>query len=80
MLGWVSVLVCGIAAYLMFSVGKGAGIFALVVLGVNFWSFGIIYNYGPGRIQDNYERFVITLNILSTIIGVGLLVVALLTK
>ena len=58
MLGWVSVLVCGLAACLMFNVGKGAGILALIVLGVNFWSLGIIHNYGPGRVHDSYKRFI----------------------
>ncbi len=80
MFGWVSVLVCGVAAYLMFNISKGAGIFALVVLGVNFWSLGIIHNYGPGQVRDNYERFVVTLNMLSTIVGVILLVVALVAR
>ena len=74
-MGIVSFLICGLAAYLldtpdtqtMFNV-------AVVNAGFNFWSFGVMSNYqGEPMMVSNF--WTVT-NMLTTLIGIGLLILS----
>jgi hypothetical protein len=75
MLGWLFFAASAYAAYLW------GNWIAIGVAVVNFWSLGMMHNHaeetGPsGPIRNNYESFVINLNMLSSLAGLGLLVAA----
>jgi hypothetical protein len=75
-MGWITLLICIIATLKMFQVSSGMGSFALIVSIVNLWSLGIMHNYADGdRIRSGYERFIVTLNLLTGLIGLILLIV-----
>ena len=77
-MGWITLLICAAATFLMFRVSAGMGVFALIVAVTNIWSLGIMHNYADGdRIRSGYERFIVTLNMLTGLIGFILLIVGL---
>ena len=80
-MGWFSFIICGIATYLAFKTNSAISIFALINAIANFWSFGIMHNYGGHiGVGGNYERFVITLNMITTIVGIILLIIVLINR
>jgi hypothetical protein len=77
LLGKITIGVCALATYIAFHVDSAMRIFALINLIANFWSLGIMWNYGPGSIGSNYENFVIKINMITSGIGLIFLIILL---
>lgn len=68
MLGW---LLFGASAYAAFLWGHW---FAISNAVINFWSLGIIHNHADDpAIRSGYERLVVVLNAVTSLVGLGLL-------
>ncbi len=75
-MGALSLVVCIAATIVLFGVSRGLGAFALIVTILNFWSLGIMRNFGGyGGVSGRYERLVITVNMLTSVTGLILLIV-----
>ncbi len=74
-MGWVQVILCLIAAYLLYQAGAQIVFYiAAINAGANLWSFGIMHNYrdDPTSAPNSWT----TVNMVTTFIGVGLLIYA----
>ncbi|WP_041605952.1 hypothetical protein [Halothermothrix orenii] len=69
-MGFFAVIICGIATYRLYNSTLFA--FALIITIANLWSFGIMHNYR--RNPDLIPDFWASVNMLSSFIGVGLLI------
>jgi hypothetical protein len=62
-----SCVVCPLAAFLLYKNGSKLFVPSLINAIVDFWSLGIMHNYGrESGISDNYERLVISLNMITS--------------
>jgi hypothetical protein len=69
MLGWLFFMLSAYAAYTLKTW------FAIANAAVNLWTLGIMHNYADeAGIRDNWERFAIVVNSVTSLIGVGLFV------
>lgn len=80
MLGWLAIAVCGLATYLAFKIDSSLRLLALLNLMANFWTLGIRYNYGLGKVPSNYEHLVVMINMVTTCIGIILLLIIVLMR
>jgi hypothetical protein len=70
--------VCIAATVALYRVSSALGTLALIVTLVNFWSLGVMHNYRnePG-VSGGYERFVISVNMITSVTGLVLLILGL---
>ena len=74
--GWICLAICGGAAYSLSDVDSPFWFwFAVANAVLNVWSFGIMHNYRhmPQLAPNSWT----SVNILTTVVGVGLLIYAL---
>ena len=71
--GIISLGVCVFAAILLYERGKSAAlIFAIVVIVINLWSFGVMNNFKNN--PNSAPNFATVSSILTTFTGMGLLI------
>lgn len=70
--GLISLIICVAAALRFYS--KNSMIFwiAVIVVVVNFWSFGVMYNFKDS--PQSAPNFWTTINMITTFIGLGLII------
>lgn len=60
-MGWLSVLICCIAAYLLFKTGRTVLMIVAIIAAIGcFWSWGVMHNYATesAKRRTNYtDRF-----------------------
>lgn len=75
----ILIVISAFAAYRLY--GSGLFIVALINALANFWSLGVMVNFrGEAWPQNNYDRFVGAVAILTTIAGIVLLIMSFTSK
>lgn len=69
-MGFLMIIICAIAAYRLY--GHSLFIIALIITILDFWSYGIMHNYR--RNPDMIPNFWVSINMISSIGGIGLLI------
>jgi tetratricopeptide (TPR) repeat protein len=71
-MGWIYLLICIIAAVRLYK--SAFFVFSIIITIINFWAFGVMYNF-----KDTPEQgpdYAAITNFISTIIGIGLLILS----